>query len=178
MPYLSLARICGYGLAAFAAWTAIVGGSFETRAADSSDQRPATQAKSAIPSIAPGLTVPGPEVLLVLVRTTLIGLDQANKTGDYTVFREYGGPALKAYTVAQLGDMFANFRTKGVDLAPVAVVTPTLTETPTIGKDKILRLVGVFPTEPLQIHFEILMQNDSGSWRPGALSVTLAPAVR
>ena len=40
--------------------------------------------------------------VLILVRSTLIALDQANKTGNYTVLRDLGAPAFQANSAARL----------------------------------------------------------------------------
>jgi hypothetical protein len=44
----------------------------------------------------PALTVPPAEVLLVLIRTTLLALNQAVQTGNFTVLRDLGSPDLQA----------------------------------------------------------------------------------
>ena len=42
------------------------------------------------------LAIPSPEELLALIRTTIIALNQANMTGNYTVLRDIG-----AFTIGQ-----------------------------------------------------------------------------
>ena len=44
----------------------------------------------------PALAVPPPEVLLVLIRTTLVALNQAVSTGNFTVLRDLGSPDFQA----------------------------------------------------------------------------------
>lgn len=56
------------------------------------------------------LSIPSPETMLVMVRAALIALDQANKTGNYTVMHGIGGPQLQQNNPAKLGDMFAALR--------------------------------------------------------------------
>jgi hypothetical protein len=119
--------------------------------------------------------VPGPELLLLLVRTAMIGIDQANKTGNYAVLREMGGPGLRAYTVSQLAKVFEGLRQHKIDLAPAAVVTPELIEQPVISSEGLLTLAGLFPTKPLQIQFRFVYQADHGSWKPFGLSVSMVP---
>jgi hypothetical protein len=41
---------------------------------------------------------------LILIRQTLLALDQANKTGNYTVLRDLGSPDFQANTAAGLAD--------------------------------------------------------------------------
>lgn len=123
------------------------------------------------------LAVPAPEVLLILVRTSLIALNQAVLTGNFTVLRDLGSPAFQAEnTAARLGVVFADLRTKNIDLYPVAVVTPQVTETPTVGPDNVLRITGYFPTQPLQVNFQVHFQPAGGQWRLSGLTVNAAPA--
>jgi hypothetical protein len=121
--------------------------------------------------------IPSPELLLLIVRTTIIGIDQANKTGNYAVLRKLGGPGLQAMTPEQLAQTFAPLRSLKIDLAPAAIVTPELTEQPAISQEGLLNLSGFFPTQPLQIQFRFVYEAVSGSWKPYGLSVSLVPFV-
>ncbi len=123
----------------------------------------------------PTLAVPQPEVLLVLIRTTLVALNQAVQTGNFTVLRDLGSPDLQAAnSPAQLGVIFASLRNRNIDLSPVVVVTPEVSEPPQITQDQMLRLVGYFPTTPLQIQFEMLFQPVNGQWRLFGMAVNTA----
>jgi hypothetical protein len=112
----------------------------------------------------------------VLVRSALIALDHANRTGNYAVLRELGGPGLQRHSSAQLSNAFANLRNQQVDLLPVAIVTPQLTQPPSVSPEGLLQLTGFFPTQPRHIQFEIAYQPVSGQWRLFGLNVALAAA--
>ena len=45
--------------------------------------------------------------VLMLVRSTILALDQANKTGNYTVLRDLGAPGFQVNTAAKLAEIFA-----------------------------------------------------------------------
>ena len=122
----------------------------------------------------PSATVPPPEVLLVLLRTSLLALDHANKVNNYGVLRALGAPELQKFSAEQLGQLFAGLRSANIDLSPVAVITPQVLEPPAIMPDGLLRLVGFFPTQPLQIQFEIVFQPINGQWRIFGLTVRAA----
>lgn len=128
------------------------------------------------PNQPPTIAIPSPEVLLVLVRSALIALDHANRTGNYTVLRELGGPGLQRHSSAQLSNSFANLRNQQVDLLPVAIVTPQLTRPPSVSPEGLLQLIGLFPTQPRHIQFEIVYQPVGGQWRLFGLNVGLAAA--
>ncbi|MBS0235682.1 MAG: hypothetical protein JSR99_19615 [Proteobacteria bacterium] len=120
----------------------------------------------------PHPVIPEPEVLLRLIRTTLVALDQANKTNNYTVLREIGGPSLQRFMSAQLGELFADLRTKGIDLSPTVVVTPQMFAAPVILSNGMLRLSGYFPTQPMQINFDLLFEETNSSWKLAGLRVS------
>ena len=124
------------------------------------------------------IAVPQAEVLLVLIRSALIALDHANKTGNYSVLRELGGPALQTHSSGQLANLFANLRNQNVDLLATAVITPQLTKQPTISAQGQLILAGVFPTKPQSVAFDIVYQPVQGQWRLFGMNVavTAAPA--
>jgi len=55
---------------------------------------------------------------------------------------------------------------RGVDLSVVSVITPQLTEAPTLDQaNSMLHLKGYFPGQPVQINFEMLYQVVEGRWR-------------
>ena len=128
-------------------------------------QAPAAAAREVI-------AVPPPEQLLVLIRTALIALNQANQTGNYTTLRDLGAPSLQAANSAvQLGAGFASLRDQGIDLSPIVVVAPQVPVPPEITPQGLLHITGVFPTQPLQIQFELLYQNIASRWRIYGMSV-------
>ena len=111
----------------------------------------------------------------MLIRTTLVALNQAVYTGNFTVLRDLGSPAFQAAnSPAQLGQIFASLRNKNIDLSPVVVVTPEVSEPPLITQEHMLRLVGSFPTKPLQIQFQMLFQPVNGQWRLFGMAVNTA----
>jgi hypothetical protein len=117
--------------------------------------------------------------VLILVRSTLIALDQANKTGNYTVLRDLGSPAFQANTAARLGEIFAGLRHEHLDLSGVAVLDPELTLLPQIDAEGMMRMTGFFPSAPAQINFDLVYAPVNGQWRLFAITVGLgqtAPA--
>ena len=70
--------------------------------------------------------------VLILIRETMLALDQANKTGNYTVLRDLGSPAFQQNNAARLGEIFASERRDNLDLSGVAVLEPQLSLLPQI----------------------------------------------
>jgi len=114
--------------------------------------------------------------VLILIRTTLLALDQANKTGNYTVLRDLGSPDFQANSAAQLAEIFVQQRRDNIDLSGVAVIDPQLTLLPQIEANGMMRMAGFFPSVPTQVNFELLYAPVGGRWRLFGLSVSFGQA--
>jgi hypothetical protein len=114
--------------------------------------------------------------VLILIRETLLALDQANKTGNYTVLRDLGAPEFQANSAARLAEIFVQQRRDNVDLSGVAVIEPQLTLLPQIEANGMMRMAGFFPSVPTQVNFELLYAPVSGRWRLFGLSVSFGQA--
>jgi hypothetical protein len=116
------------------------------------------------------------EQALYLVRSTLLTLNDANRSGNYTVLRDLAAPGFQAKnSAADLGQIFADLRSRHVDLFAVALMAPQLTATPAFEEHGLLRLTGYFPTHPLRIAFDLLFQDVDRSWRLFGISVRTQP---
>jgi hypothetical protein len=112
------------------------------------------------------------EQALYLIRSTLLSLNDANRTGNYTVLRDLAAPDFQAKnTAADLAQVFSDLRRRNFDLFSVALAAPQLSAPPALDGSGMLRLTGAFPTRPLQINFDLLFQNVGGQWRLFGISV-------
>jgi hypothetical protein len=111
--------------------------------------------------------------VLILVRGALLALDQANKTGNYTVLRDLGSPEFQANSAAKLGEIFATQRDQGIDLGGVSVLEPQLTLLPQIEPSGMLHMAGFFPSVPMQVNFELLYAPVARQWKLFGISVNL-----
>ena len=112
--------------------------------------------------------------LLILVKSTIIALDQANKTGNYTVLRDLAAPGFApANNAARLAEIFANLRRDKIDLSGALVLEPQLTVMPEITANGMLHLAGFFPSAPTQINFEFLYAPVDGQWRLFGIATNL-----
>jgi hypothetical protein len=111
--------------------------------------------------------------VLILIRQSLLALDQANKTGNYTVLRDLGAPAFQNNTAARLSEIFAKQRNDDVDLSGVAVIDPQLTLLPQIEANGLLHMTGFFPSVPTQVNFDLAYAPVNGQWRLFGISVAL-----
>jgi hypothetical protein len=111
--------------------------------------------------------------VLILIRSSLLALDQANKTGNYTVLRDIGAPGFQSNTAARLGDIFAKLRNDNLDLSGVAVIDPQLSLLPQIEASGLMHMAGFFPSVPSQVNFDLAFAPVSGQWRLFGISVSI-----
>jgi hypothetical protein len=118
----------------------------------------------------PNLPV-SPEQALFLIRSALLTLHDANRSGNYTVLRDLAAPGFQVNnSAADLGQAFADVRRRNVDLSAVALAVPQLIAPPALDDKGMLRLTGHFHG-PLQIDFDLLFENISGQWRLFGIAV-------
>ena len=111
--------------------------------------------------------------VLMLVRSTLLALDHANKTGNYTVLRDIGAPGFQSNSAARLGEIFAKLRNDNLDLSGVAVLDPQLSLLPQIEASGLMHMTGFFPSVPTQVNFDLLFAPVNGQWRLFGISVSI-----
>lgn len=120
--------------------------------------------------------IPDPYKLNMLIRTTLIALNHANRTGNYTVLRDLSAPAFaRTNDAAKLAEIFAKLRKRGLDISPILFFQPKLRGPAKLTDNGLLRLTGYFETKPEQISFDMLFQPVSGNWLLFGLAVDVAP---
>jgi hypothetical protein len=143
---------------------------------DTGSATPAPLAATGSPPVAARVQptpVPSADVLVLLIRNSLLALQQANSAGNYAVLRELAAPeAQQASTPARFSQAFAPLRDAHVDLSAIAVTNPSLSAPPTVGADGVLRLTGFFPTRQGQIDFSLAYRLSHGHWLPIGMTVS------
>jgi hypothetical protein len=131
------------------------------------------------PAPAPAQNQPVPiDQALYLIRSALLTLNDANRSGNYSVLRDLAAPDFQARnTAADLAGIFANLRQRRIDLHAAAMIAPQLAAAPALDDKGMLRLTGLFPTQPQQIKFDLLFQNVGGEWRLFGISIATPDAV-
>ena len=118
------------------------------------------------------LPVPPAENLVLLIRLSLLTLNDALQTGNYTVLRDRAGPSFqRGNTAAALSRVFAKLEAQGIDLAGVAIMTPQLSAAEVGGVEQRLHVRGNFPGQPTQIDFDLTYEPSDGHWKLYGLSV-------
>jgi len=121
--------------------------------------------------------LPDTAALNILIRRTLLTLNDANLSGNYTVLRDLAAPSFQsANDPAKLAEIFANFRKNKIDMAPIVLFDPKLVREPALTKVGMLRLSGFMPTRPQQINFDMVFEKVEGRWRLFAIAANTSPA--
>jgi len=125
-----------------------------------------------------GAVMPGKSEVIQLIHMALVSLDHANRTGNYTVFRQMASPHFQdANSVEQLGAVFKAWRLAGINLSAIALREPLFQRPPGIDPQGLLNLVGVLPGPPDQVKFSLSFMQVDNEWQLYALSlVTAGPA--
>ena len=116
--------------------------------------------------------VPDENVLARLVWSTMIALDNANRTNNYIVLNSLGSPEFQRRNTPQrLSEIFFNLRQNRVDIGRTVLSTPSYYRPPEILGDGTLRLRGGFDYRPKSVRFDLIYANIGGGWRIKAISV-------
>jgi hypothetical protein len=112
-----------------------------------------------------------------MVKNALVALNNANLTGNYTVLRDLGSPRFRnANDAARLAAIFAPMRENAIDLAPIVVFDPQMTQPVASDEQGRLRLIGYFPTQPLSVVFDLAYEPIGGRWMIADIAVNTVPA--
>ena len=118
--------------------------------------------------------VPAELALEALVKASLLSFNDANVTGNYTVFHDrLSKPFREQFSPARLKETFKDFSEKHIDIHVVAAFKPTYVEPPRIDPDGKLRVKGYFPTEPVRVNFELDFIPSDAEWRLVLIPVKL-----
>jgi hypothetical protein len=121
--------------------------------------------------------VPEGQALSILIRRTLLTLNDANLTGNYTVMRDLAAPGFQsANDPAKLAGIFTKLRAAKIDMAPIMYFDPKLVRPAEINDNGMLRVSGFIPTRPQQVNFDMLFQKVAGRWRLFGIAVNTTAA--
>jgi hypothetical protein len=124
----------------------------------------------------PAAAVPDDVRIVLMIRNTVLALNQANQTGNYSVLRDMGTPAFQmTNSQARLAEIFASLRARRLDLSPVMVFNPKLAAPAALQEGQVLKLAGYFPTTPEQVQFELAYQHYGEQWLLAGLAINVAP---
>ena len=112
--------------------------------------------------------------VLILIRSILLALDQANKTGNYTVLRDLGAPGFPGqHGGAPCQKSSPDQRRNNLDLSGVAAIDPQLSLLPQIEANGFMRLAASSRRSRRPVNFEMIFAPVDGQWRLFGLSARL-----
>ncbi len=121
------------------------------------------------------LPMPNDDRLLLMIMSSMMALNQANLTGNYTVLRDLAAPGFQQVNSPErLSQLFAKLRGRNIDLTPILLFQPKLYRKPEMNNAGMLRITGFFPTAPERVNFDLIFQPVEGKWRLFGLGVDTA----
>jgi hypothetical protein len=118
--------------------------------------------------------IPNDYKLVMLIKTTIIAVNQANMTGNYTLLRDLGTPDFqRSNNATRLAEAFASLRQRNLDLAPILFITPKLAGPPSLQQNGSIRLTGLIPSSPEQVHFDFAFLQVDGQWMLDGISLAM-----
>ncbi len=112
-----------------------------------------------------------------LVRTSLLALNDANRTGNYTVLRDLAAPSFREKnSAADLAQVFAEMRRARLDLSMAALQQPQFDGPPSLDAERRMRLKGFYPTEPNRVVFDLSFEAVGGHWQLHGVTISTAPS--
>lgn len=121
-------------------------------------------------------TVPNAVSQEVLIKTSLLTLNDANLTGNYTVLHaKLAKPFREQFSPDRLKQVFKTFADQKADWGLIAAKTPMPTVETAIDKRGALLLRGYFDTRPSRLTYELDFLPSEGEWKPIMLHVKVKP---
>ena len=118
--------------------------------------------------------VPSERGLEALVKATLLTFNDANVTGNYEVFHaKLSKPFREQFPVERLARRFQEFNKKHIDFDVIAALKPSYDPAPKVDDDGRLVVKGRFPTEPLQVNFDLAFIPSDGEWKLISINVKI-----
>lgn len=114
--------------------------------------------------------LPTPEIEEVMVKTTLLTLNDANLTGNYDVlFAKMAKPFSDRFTADTLKQAFKSFAGHHIDA--IAAMPIVVSSKPEIGSRGELMLSGYFDTTPSRLTYQLDFAVSEGEWKPVTIDV-------
>ncbi len=110
--------------------------------------------------------VPGQLELSQMLWSSILAVDHANQSGNYSVLRDMSSQGFQiSNNAANLAQAFSGLRNQRVNLTDALLVPPTYIDAPRIVQDNVLRLRGVFQIRPNSIYFDVHYIWEQGRWK-------------
>ncbi len=110
--------------------------------------------------------VPSERPLEALVKAVLLSFNDANVTGNFTVFHaKLAKPFRQQFTPERLQESFKSFAEQQIDFDIIAAYKPVYEPAALVNGDGKLIVKGYFPTEPARVLFDLAFIPSDGEWK-------------
>jgi hypothetical protein len=100
-----------------------------------------------------------------MVRSAIVALDHANRTGDYSVFHALLVPAQRnRFTPADYAEHYAPLRKAKLVLLPALAAQMQFTKPPHLDKGGLLHMEGRFLTQPKNLGYRAVFMQENKEW--------------
>ena len=129
------------------------------------------QRRSVIQALAQN-KVPTERALEALVKASLLSFNDANITGNYTVFHaKLSKPFRDQFPPDRLQQAFKEFADKQIDIELIGALKPTYEPEPLVDPSGRLVVKGWFPTDPMRVAFSLDFIPSDGEWKLISINV-------
>ena len=102
----------------------------------------------------------------VLIKTSMLSFNDANVTGNYTVFHaKLSKPFRDQFPPDKLKTVFKSFNDQSIDFDFVVAKEPIADEPAAIDGDGTLKIVGHFDTKPSQVKYNLEFIRSDNEWK-------------
>lgn len=156
----------------------------KTTKAKAANAKPKTANKNSPPqktapkqNVAKASGLPDSRRMHLLIVSSIIAADQANKTGNYSVLQKLAAPGFqKVNSPEKLKEIFAALRKRNLDLTPIILYPPKLLRKAHIDDNGLLRLTGFFDTRPERVLYDTAFRKIGDDWKLFGISLNTRPA--
>ena len=119
-------------------------------------------------------TVPSAQLQEILIKTSLLTLNDANITGNYAVLHaKLAKPFRDQFSPDRLKQIFKPFADQKLDYSLIAARPPVASAESIIDRRGALVTRGYFDTRPSRLTYEIDFLPSEGEWKPIKLNIDL-----
>jgi hypothetical protein len=120
--------------------------------------------------------IPSPFSQEVLIKASLLSLNDANVTGNYTVLHaKLAKPFREQFSPDKLKQAFKDFADKKIDFEIVVAKPPIPVKDALVDERGALQLRGYFDTTPSRVIYELDFIASEGEWKAIKLNVDIKP---
>lgn len=121
--------------------------------------------------------VPDSTLQEVLIKVSLLSFNDANVTGNYTVFHaKLSKPFRDQFSPEKLKEVFKDFAEKRIDFDLIAAKKPMETQPAKVDDKGMLAIKGYFDTTPSRVNYDLAFMMSDGEWKLVSINVDLKKA--